>query len=100
MGKNLGDDFNEGKLTLPLIFLLKNGTHNQQQTICDAINKPENADFEAIRNMVMQTEAIEYTLAQAQNYSNKAYQTLYVIADSAAKSGLEYICEYAWKRTV
>lgn len=100
LGKNLGDDFNEGKLTLPLIFLLKNGTQAQQQTISQAIEHPELADFEAIKNMVIQTEAIEYTLGQAQNYSNKAKRSLNVINDSKAKSGLEFVCDYAWKRTV
>ena len=33
MGKNLGDDFAEGKLTLPLIYLLQNGTDIEKQLI-------------------------------------------------------------------
>ncbi|MEZ5472575.1 MAG: polyprenyl synthetase family protein [Marinicella sp.] len=99
LGKNLGDDFNEGKLTLPLIYLLKNGTAQQQQTISEAIKNPDLADFSAIKNMVTETTAIDYTLNKAQQFSNKAKQLLEIINHSKAKSALNFICDYSWKRT-
>lgn len=37
LGKNVGDDLAEGKLTLPLIYLLENGTTEDKQLIEAAI---------------------------------------------------------------
>lgn len=100
LGKNLGDDFSEGKLTLPLIYLLKYGSEHQHATITQAIEDPDNANFENIKKMVTTSEAIDYTLSQAQKYSNKAKETIVTLPDSKAKQALLFICDYAWKRTV
>jgi octaprenyl-diphosphate synthase len=38
LGKNLGDDLREGKVTLPLIYAIAQGTESQKQCIVDTIN--------------------------------------------------------------
>ena len=100
LGKNLGDDFREGKLTLPLIYLLKNGNSEQQEKVQKAIENPESADFNAIRHMVIQSNAIQYTLKQAKNCSLKAKENLSGLSDNKAKHALEFLCDYAWKRSI
>jgi len=37
MGKNIGDDLTEGKVTLPLIYAMQNGSDNQGKLIKEAI---------------------------------------------------------------
>ncbi len=98
LGKNLGDDFNEGKLTLPLIYLLKNGSEKQKSSIINAIKNPESADFEHIKKIVTESEAINYTIKQAQNKAQQAKESLSFMGDTAAKEALEYLCDYAWQR--
>lgn len=98
MGKNLGDDFNEGKLTMPLIYLLKQGSEAQKTTIRAAIENPDQADFDAIKTMVLDTPAIDHTLAVAQDQAQRAKNSLQPLPASAAKEALQFLCDYAWKR--
>ncbi len=98
LGKNLGDDFNEGKLTLPLIYLLKHGSEDQKQQITQAIENPEAADFMQIKDMVCNSEAIKYTMNQAENKAQQAKQQLATLPESTAKQALLFLCDYAWQR--
>jgi octaprenyl-diphosphate synthase len=99
LGKNLGDDFREGKLTLPLIHLLKTGNEQQQSMIRTAIETPDQANFGSVRQMVLDSDAIDYTLQVAQQHSEMAQQAISSIPQSVAKDALLLLCEYAWKRT-
>lgn len=98
LGKNIGDDFQEGKLTLPLIYLLKHGTKQQKQTVSDALNNPSSTDFMALRQLVINSKAIDYTLQQAQSKAQQAAQCLSELPDSQAKQALLFLCDYTWQR--
>lgn len=98
MGKNLGDDFAEGKLTLPLIYILQNGSDVEKQLIQSAIKKPEEANFEQIKNIVTQSEALNYTNKKANEEAELAKQCIADLADTEAKSALLFLCDYAWQR--
>lgn len=98
LGKNLGDDFNEGKLTLPLIYLLREGSASQRQTISDAIKKPKQANFKQVKQMVQQSDAIDYTLAQAQAKGEAAKKCLQNLPSSPAKQSMLFLCDHAWQR--
>lgn len=98
LGKNMGDDFNEGKLTLPLIFILTQGSAVEKQTIQDALTEPSAADFMALRNLVISSGAIEYTLKQAQSKAQQAAQCLTELTDGPAKQALLFLCDYTWQR--
>lgn len=98
LGKNLGDDFSEGKLTLPLIHLLKNGSEEQQHTVIQAIQNPDQADFKAIKQMVIDSGAIAYTMLQAQNRAAEAKQRLSAMPASTAKQALLFLCDFTWQR--
>jgi len=98
LGKNIGDDFQEGKLTLPLIYLLKNGTKDQQQAVSHALSDPTTADFMALRQLVIDSEAIAYTQQQAQSKAQQAAQCLSFLPNSQAKQALLFLCDYTWQR--
>ncbi|MDJ1140720.1 polyprenyl synthetase family protein [Marinicella marina] len=98
LGKNLGDDFSEGKLTLPLIYLLKHGNDGEKSAIINAIKNPDKTDFMVIRNLVTDSNAIEYTMKQAQIKAEEAKNKLSGLPTSEAKEALMFLCDYAWKR--
>ena len=98
LGKNLGDDFKEGKLTLPLIYLLAHGDEQQKNLITQAIEQPESSDFVAVKNMVLASPAIDYTLTQAKEKAAAAKAKLKDLPTSAAKNALLFLCDYAWQR--
>lgn len=98
MGKNLGDDFAEGKLTLPLIYLLKNGSDIDKQLIQGAIEQPDQADFKQIKALVTQSGAIEYTAQQAKAQAEKAKACLGALPECTEKEALNFLCDYAYQR--
>ncbi len=58
MGKNLGDDLREGKVTLPLIVAMQRGTASQRQAIQTAIETGSVPDMGPIIGIVQSTGAL------------------------------------------
>jgi octaprenyl-diphosphate synthase len=59
MGKNLGDDLREGKITLPLIAAMERGTAGQQNLIREAIETGGVAMLDQVVQIVTTTGALE-----------------------------------------
>ncbi|WCN00502.1 polyprenyl synthetase family protein [Acidovorax sp. GBBC 1281] len=78
MGKNLGDDLREGKVTLPLIIAMQRGTQDQRSLIENAIQTGAVEELPAIVQIVKSTGALEATrlaaAAQAQQAIDAARQ--------------------------
>ncbi|NDP62608.1 polyprenyl synthetase family protein [Polaromonas sp.] len=61
MGKNLGDDLREGKVTLPLIIAMQRGTEAERLTIRQAIETGGTGQMAEIIAIVQQTGALQAT---------------------------------------
>lgn len=72
MGKNLGDDLREGKVTLPLILAMQLGTPSQRQTIRAAIETANVAELASIVSIVRSTGALDATRMAAANEARRA----------------------------
>ena len=59
IGKNLGDDLAEGKPTLPLIHVMKNGTFDQVASVRHAIEEGGRDDWAAVLKAVVDSGAID-----------------------------------------
>lgn len=59
MGKNLGDDLREGKVTLPIICALRSGTESQKGVVRHAIENGDLRQLEDILTIVRETGALE-----------------------------------------
>ena len=101
MGKNAGDDLREGKPTLPLIYLLENGSREEQLLVRAAIEQnqdlPEDI-FEKILQAVQNSGALEYTQAAAQREAKLALDCLESYPQNEATKALFALCEYSLAR--
>ncbi len=98
MGKNVGDDLLEGKVTLPLIYLLANADKPIRELIVSAIEQPKEADIAAIIKIVTTSEALTYCNQLAYEYVAKAKLELTSFADNQYKAALIKLVELSVER--
>jgi len=98
LGKNLGDDLAEGKPTLPLIYVLENGSDAEKQLIRGAIEEGGIDKLDDIQAIVESTGALQYTAARAQEAADVAINALSGIPDSEYKQAMIAIADFAVRR--
>jgi octaprenyl-diphosphate synthase len=76
MGKNVGDDLAEGKVTLPLIHALRHGTPAERQLIRGAIAAKSSAALADILAAVRRSGALDRTRADAETQADRAIELL------------------------
>ena len=98
MGKNVGDDLMEGKVTLPLIHTLLKGNAAEQAAVRRAIIEKNSSQIEQITAAVRRCGALDYTRARARHYHDMALEKLMLLPASNARSALERITELSLSR--
>jgi len=76
MGKNLGDDLREGKVTLPLIVALQRGSDSEQTLIRRAIESGCDDELPAVLDIVHRTGALAVTRQAAAAQAQQAISAL------------------------
>ncbi len=98
IGKEVGDDLMEGKMTLPLIYARDYCNAQQREIIRSAIDNPDEANVTRICEIVASTGALEYTVSLACKYRDSAMQKLEFLPDSACRDVLFKLIEFAVSR--
>ncbi len=98
IGKNLGDDLREGKPTLPLIWLMENGTPEQRQLVRGCIEHGDEEQFEAVLAAVTSSGALDYTRQQAEQAARRAAEAISGLPESVYKASLQQLCSFAVDR--
>lgn len=90
IGKPVGNDLKEKKLTLPLIYSLKRASKEESKAIVQKIKKGKlsGSDIKEISNFAEKTGGVEYASQIALDYSVKAIKQLDAFPDSPAKRSL------------
>ena len=100
LGKAVGDDFRDGKITLPVILAFRHadpaGRAFWLRTVEDLEQKK--SDFRRAAQMLESSGALNATLARAREYGEAARQALGPFADGAAKKALLEAVEFAVDR--
>jgi octaprenyl-diphosphate synthase len=99
IGKNLGDDLAEGKMTLPLIRALAVGTSDEAGIIRHAVAGGGLTDFAPVVAALHRTGALAYARERAQAESVAAAACLAGLPSSAAASTLLQLSTFAAQRT-
>ena len=87
-GKHLGDDLAEGKPTLPLIYVMQNGTPAQAACVRNAIEQGGRDDFQAVLSAIRATGALEHAKQQAEKEAHLAVSALRSLPTSPYKDSL------------
>ena len=100
MGKGVGDDFRDGKMTLPVILAYARGTDIDRDFWRAAVEGRRVSDEDLIHaiDLLRATNAIGDTLARARHFGQRAIDALGPFARGAAKAALTEAVEFAIAR--
>jgi octaprenyl-diphosphate synthase len=99
-GKDLGDDFRDGKMTLPIILAYARGSDAERQFWQEAIvgDRASDDDLAHAVRLLRSSGAISDTLERARQYARRALDALARFPSSKARSALTEAVEFAVAR--
>lgn len=100
IGKPIGIDIKEQKMTLPLIYTLKNANEKDQKYYFDTI-KRHNHNPKRVKELVefvKQSGGLDYAIGVMNDFQQKAKEILKEFPDSDAKHSLSLMLDYVINR--
>lgn len=97
-GKQVGDDLNEGKPTLPLIHTMASGSADDAAIVRDALSQKNSDNLTGVIAAVRRSGGIDYTREQAVLHQQAALAALGGLAESAALEALHGLADMAIHR--
>ena len=97
-GKHLGDDLAEGKPTLPLIYVMQNGTPEQAACVRRAIEEGGRDDFPAVLAAIHASDALGHARRQAALEAERAREAILCLRDSNYREALIQLSAFAVER--
>ncbi|MCL1834112.1 MAG: polyprenyl synthetase family protein [Leptospirales bacterium] len=97
-GKDIGNDFKDGKITLPFIYILNNGSSEEKSNLMDFISDPESTDFDKVRDMIHSSGAFNYSKRVASEFSERAKKELEYFSNSKNKGIIEDLINFIVER--
>ncbi len=100
LGKSVGDDFREGKITLPVVLAFRRGGEDERafwrRTLQES--EPGQGDLERAIALLQKSGALEDTIAKARHYGAMACEALAVFPEGVEKSALLDAVEFCVNR--
>ena len=97
-GKNVGDDLNEGKPTLPLIHAMQHASPDDAALIATALRTKTAENLIEIIALAANTGGIAETRSAAEAHCDLVNDALATLAPSAAKTSLETLATFSLSR--
>ncbi|HEX7646171.1 MAG TPA: octaprenyl diphosphate synthase [Noviherbaspirillum sp.] len=98
IGKNVGDDLREGKPTLPLIWVMQNGSAEQRQLVRACIETGDEQHFGDVLAAITSSGALDYTRRAAERAAQQASLAISSLPVSQFKDSLLQLCAFAVDR--
>ena len=100
-GKEIGKDFFEGKVTLPLITIFQKG-NDEEKSFLNEILKKENRteeDFSETLALIYKYKAVEATFKKAEYFVNVSFDALAIFPDTDDKRVLQNLTSFSLNRS-
>lgn len=102
IGKPTGNDLQDGKVTLPLIYAIQNSTNGKREEIMSIIDSKdftkENVDY--VMNFAVEKGGLDYATKKMDEFKNKAINELADFATGEVKDALVRCAEFAAARKI
>jgi octaprenyl-diphosphate synthase len=95
IGKNIGDDLSEGKMTLPLIYAIKNSTEQQRNLIKDAIKVGDISRLPDVIEIIEETKSISKVRIESEKQLENIKLILNKIPNNDFKKIITDLAEYS-----
>ncbi|WP_158797100.1 polyprenyl synthetase family protein [Pedobacter sp. L105] len=100
VGKPLGIDIKEKKVTLPLIYALNLADKAEKKKMINLVknHNDEPAKIQQIIDFVNSKDGVHYANQKMSQYQQEAFDILYTFEESEARTGLEQLVRYTTER--
>jgi octaprenyl-diphosphate synthase len=100
VGKNTGDDFREGKITLPVVLAFRRGTAEERSFWERTLQQGDRqeGDLERAVELMHRHSALEDTILRARHYGAMAIDALAIFPESRYRDALTAVVEFCINR--
>ena len=100
-GKEIGKDFFEGKVTLPLITIFQKGNTKEREFLKEIMkkNKRTEKDFKETLALIYKYKAVEATFKKAEYFVNVSFDALAIFPDTKDKKILQNLTSFSLNRS-
>ena len=100
-GKEIGKDFFEGKVTLPLITIFQKGNNEEKNFLTEVMKKEKRNedDFSETLALIYKYKAVEATFKKAEYFVNVSYDSLAIFPESEDKNILQNLSSFSLNRS-
>ena len=100
-GKQIGKDFFEGKITLPIIFLCQKANSDEKIFLEKTFKKKNRSklEFNETQNLIKKYNSIDSCFERAEHFVNISYNALRIFNPSKEKSILQNLTSYSLERS-
>ncbi len=100
-GKEIGNDFYEGKITLPIILLYQKASLNEKKELKELFEKKDRSEneFKKVTMMIKKYSIINECYAKAEYFINLASNSLSIFEDCKEKEILQNLTSFSLQRS-
>ncbi len=100
-GKEIGKDFFEGKVTLPMIIIFQKGNKEEKNFLKEIMSQEKRTekDFSNTLSLINKYKAVEATFKKAEYFVNVSYDALAIFPDTEDKRILQNLTSFSLNRS-
>ncbi len=100
-GKEIGKDFFEGKVTLPMIIIFQKGNKEEKNFLYEIMRREKRTeqDFSNTLSLINKYKAVEATFKKAEYFVNVSYDALAIFPDNEDKRILQNLTSFSLNRS-